>query len=342
MNTINTPLYKSFCFPYNGDFETAVECVEKYKDFLFELYGTDDQFKSSRNQSFSRPSKFIELVKLLSDNNIEFNYLLNSFVLDNYAINKEKLLDHARFLKDCGVTSVTLSSPFLINDLKKIGLKVSTSIIQRINNECSVKYHEYLEYDRIILDEDEIRCLPNIRHLRKITNLPIEIIINSGCLKYCPFRLTHWNVDGISHPQFTDSMRNELHMYCKQCKSLWYKQPVSFLKSLWVRPEELGKYKMDGVNLFKIGGRSKPGKSNISVLDIYSKGEWDGSVFDYLKPGIDPAMTFGISHIPNKKLDHFFDFFFTDPIGCNHQCHNCKHCYQWQHLVTPIYKTINE
>lgn len=342
MKTKNV-LYKSFCIPYNGDNEAVFECIEKYSPFIFEFYGCDDFFSSGRTSSYVKPKRFSEVLKVMKDYDIEFNYLINAFLLDDYLVRFKDLQTHLAYLRDIGITTVTTSSPYFLLLLKRLGFKVSTSLMQAINTESSLDYHIDLGYDRVIIDENEIRNINKIRTFRAATTLPIEIIVNSCCLKDCPFWLTHCNAESMSNKNCSAELLGNLHLFCKKCKNYWYSDPSLLLKSMWIRPEELYKYKEIGVDYFKLGGRSKPSKDNIFILDTYIKQSWGGSIFDYLKPGTDPSTKFGIYHIQNKALKKFFDFFFEDAIGCNGNCRNCGHCEKWSRIVklNPEFKMDN-
>lgn len=328
----NILLHGTFCLPFNGDLEVTKSLIQNIGDCIYEFYGSDDLFRSGRLHS-SYTGHFEESVQYILSHGKRFNYLLNSVIMDDYIIRKNELIKHLDYLKELGVQSVTTSSPYFISLLKERGFEISTSLMQFIDTEESVRYAQKLGYHRIILHEDSLKNIPKIEYLRSITSLPIEIIVNNGCLLNCPFRMTHCNCDGLSHPDFSVEMYQQLSSYAKQCKSFWGKNIEYFLKSSWVRPEELEKYRNLGINYFKFTGRTRPSEDNLKIFSIYAAGEHSGYVFDYLKPNHDPVHKYNVKNIHNKDLDAFFDFFFKNSHGCNMKCSICKHCENWANKI---------
>lgn len=320
-------LRRSFCVPFNGDLELVRTVVEGHAEAVFEFYGSDNAFGSGR---WSRPedsATIPEVMRELEGSGIHFNYLLNSIVLDDYAVRADELKRHLSMLREVGVQSVVCASPFLVDLVKELGFEACTSLMQHIRSEVSVRYYEDLHYDRILVCEDDIRNVDLIESLAGSTRLPLEVIVDNCCLMECPFRLTHLNSEGIRHHDFHAGLRHYMSAYSRQCKQLWHQDPTRFLQASWVRPEELPKLKALGVDLFKMGGRGLPSAAIVAKLAIYKTASWGGSVLDYLKPYEDPVGFFGIEHIENRSLDDFFQFFFSG--NCSRRCGMCGHCKRW-------------
>lgn len=320
-------LARSFCVPFNGDIELVKAVVLNYADAVHEFYGTDNAFGSGRWATPEDSASIPEVMRVLEGSGIKFNYLLNSVVLDDYLIRAEALKRHLTEIREAGVQSVVCTSPILVDLVKELGFEACTSLMQNIRSAVSVRYHEELGYDRILVCEDDIRNARLIKDLAKSTSLPLEVIVDNGCLMECPFRHTHLSSEGIRRDDFGNDLRNYMSAFSRQCKQFWHVDPSFFLRTSWVRPEELPKLKELGVRYFKMGGRGTPSKSILTKLSIYQEGEWDGSVFDYLKPHADPAAFFGIEPIDNRSLDGYFDYFFDGK--CTKLCGACTHCDKW-------------
>lgn len=328
---MNANLKKTFCVPFNGDVELIRYLVENKPEPIFEFYGCDDLFASGRWKNPNEKTSIKDVMEILNGTDIKFNYLLNSIVFDDYIINGEILKKHLEFLSKLGVNSITCTTPFLIDLVKSFGFEINTSLMQNIRSATSVAYYELLGYDRILLCEDDLRNTKLIKDMHTSTKLPIEAIVDNVCLMECPFRQTHLSSEGIRHPDFSDELRQYMSAYCRQCKQFWHYNPANFLKTSWVRPNDLLKLQQAGVSLFKLGGRGIETSAIIQKLTIYSEGEFDGDIFKYLKPHMDSKDFLGIEPIENCELDEYFDFFFKG--GCSKLCHACKHCEKWANKV---------
>lgn len=329
-------LKKVFCVPFNGDIDLVKYLVENNPKPIYEFYGTDDLFPSGRWKNPGESAEISSVMDILKGTGIKFNYLLNSVVFDDYIIQREKLKRHLAKLRDAGVSSVTCTTPFIIDMVKSLGFEVNTSLMQNIRSATAVAYYEKLGYDRILLCEDDLRNTRLIRDMASSTELPIEAIIDNVCLMECPFRQTHLSSEGIRHPDFPDSMRQYMSAYCRQCKQFWHYDPANFLKTSWVRPNDLEKLLNCGVKLFKMGGRGIETSAIIQKLSIYSCGEYDGDIFAYLKPHMNSREFLGISSINNNDVEEYFKFFMDGK--CTKLCHSCGHCDKWAKKLVEMHK----
>ncbi len=329
-------LNRTFCVPFNGDIELVKYLTENNPQPIYEFYGTDDLFPSGRWKNPGETAEISAVMDVLKGSGIRFNYLLNSIVFDDYVIHREELKRHLGELRSEGVSSVTCTSPFLIDLIKSFGFEVNTSLMQNIRSATAVAYYEKLGYDRILLCEDELRNTRLIKDMVASTSLSIEAIIDNVCLMECPFRQTHLSSEGIRHPDFSDAMRQYMSAYCRQCKQFWHYNPANFLKTSWVRPNDLEKLWESGVRLFKMGGRGIETTAIIQKFSIYSKGEFDGDIFAYLKPHMNSEEFLGISPINNNDLDEYFRFFMDGK--CTKLCHSCGHCDKWAKKLVKMHE----
>lgn len=318
-----------FCLPFNGDPEFAREMARHHPGKVYEFYGTDDRFTSGRaSQQYPAPD-LASLVDDLGRLGVHFNYLLNAFNVDQYLMQEADVFRHLEGLREAGVRTVTCSVPHFVPRLSRMGFEVSASLMQFVRSEQHITHLGELGYDRIILDEDITRMLPQIRALRETTDLPFEVLINSTCLFHCPYRFNHCNVNSISAPGFSDEARERVKNDLKVCKLYWKKDLEHLLKGSWMRPGDLEHMRHAGVTLFKIAGRDKPTDALRQVVDFYLAGSNGGSIFRYLKPKSIPEAEFGIPDVDDNELDEFFSFFFDPMLGCDGGCKACGHCTVW-------------
>lgn len=324
---MDSRLEHSFCVPYNGDINLVRDVVENHVDAVYEFYGTDNAFGSGRWSTPEDAAPIPDVMRQLDGSGVRFNYLLNSVVLDDYVIRAEELKRHLTMIREAGVQSVVCTSPILVDLVKELGFEACTSLMQHIRSAVAARYHEELGYDRILVCEDDIRSSRLIKDMARSSNLPLEVIVDNGCLMECPFRHTHLTSEGIRRDDFDSGLRNYMSAFSRQCKQFWHVDPSLFLRTSWVRPEELPKLKELGVRFFKMGGRGTPTFSILKKLSIYKEGWYEGSIFDYLKPHADPAEFFGVEPIDNKSLDGYFKYFFDGK--CTKLCGACTHCDRW-------------
>lgn len=316
---------KIFAVPYNGSSDLIDGIIELGLDkFIYEFYGVDEKFMHGRIL-IKDPQNFIQDVKKILNLGIEFNYLLNSLNYDDYYINKNKLLLHLKTLEDIGVTILTVNHPLLVDLIKSKGFyfKINSSVNQYINSIDKAETLIKSGYDRIIIDEDELR---NIKFIEKICNridVPIEVMVNNCCLHGCINRITHQIINNSVHPLIKKTDKFKLNWkFLAKCKKSFIDDPSAFIRASWIRPEDIERYLKCGVKLFKLTGREYPTEYIIQYLKIYSSGQHNGNVFDYIPRFIDTKNRF-IDYIENSKLSDYFEHIYND---CDHdtKCPTCE------------------
>ncbi|MGV8083439.1 MAG: hypothetical protein AB2L09_07395 [Coriobacteriia bacterium] len=319
-----------FCLPFNGDSDFIRGVIRDHAPQIHEFYGTDEKYPSARHAQWHSTSdtEFAHLVDFIRSAGCGFNYLLNSPAPEAYVHQEQRLFKHLEHSRSLGVTTITCSIPIFATEISGMGFEVSSSVLQRITTEVEVRHLERLGYTRIVVAEDCTRMLPTLRKLRRDTNSPLEVLVNSTCLMGCPFRMTHCGLDGTDHPQLTDVDRERTKRRLGVCKNYWSDDLVHFLKGSWLRPQDTAFYVREGISLFKIAGRDKSTAGVRKAVDAYLSGS-RGSVCSFLKPDKDLLADFGIPDISCQQLDAFFDFFFSSPRGCDGACSACGHCEAW-------------
>jgi collagenase-like PrtC family protease len=274
---------------------------------------------------------FEEYVRFINTHNIKFNYTINAACTENVELKRDNQRDIIRKIDrliDIGVTKFTVASLPLLNFLHvayrdKIQLTLST--IANINSVARAKQAERMGANTIVLAEDLTRDIECIRQICYNTSSDIEIIINSMCNFNCIFRNSHYNA--LAHYKKGDN-NTMIHYFPAQCSKFNNEEPVELLKSPWIRPEDLSKYKDLGISLFKIIGREIVTQMQISkMLEYYFKGEFDGNLLE-LNNGFSLKTKRQIS---NKQLEGFVDYFFEHPFRCLDICgtNQCDYCFKY-------------
>lgn len=317
-----------------------------------------------------RPSLFLPAVskrylkryiKEIHENGLEFNYLLNTACLGNkeYTISGQRQIRHLiDWLIDIKVDSVTVAIPYLAQLIKKNypQLKIYASNLAYVDSVAIAKYWEDLGVDLIVLATFSLnRDFETLSKIRKHVKCKLELIANNACLYRCPLREYHRVT--IAHASQDKSHTNGYYIdYCLiNCRAMRLSDSVNFIRSDWIRPEDVHYYEEIGIDSMKVVDRSKDVDFILRVTDAYIKRHYDGNLIDifnltsqgpYLKGAkkwlrhirylLKPFTVniFSIQnlfklpplevYIDNNKLDGFLEFFVNR--NCKGLCEECNYC----------------
>jgi len=161
--------------------------------------------------------------------------------------------------------------------------------------------------------------------------------------------------------QSQDKSRGYNIDYCfLSCKYLKLKDPVNFIRSDWIRPEDTHYYEEVGIGSLKIVERSRFSDTIALAIDAYTKRRYEGNLADLIpcyqaetfikgkrklllalkyliKPfTINFLLLRKLSKIPlgldvyidNRALDGFLDFFVQGKCKSQGACDECGYCYE--------------
>ncbi|MBJ6800971.1 U32 family peptidase [Geomonas propionica] len=221
---------------------------------------------------------------------IGFNYLLNPACMDNREFVRKGQAELERllcFVEECGVTSVTVSLPLLLPIIKKRHprLKVRVGVYARVDCVAKAKFWEELGADCITLESIAInRDFTMLRSIRQAVGLELQLIANSNCLIFCPLSGQH--MVNLSHAsQRGHASRGFMIDYCAlRCSALKLAEPSHYLRSEFIRPEDLKAYTDLGFDSFKILERGAPTAVLARRVRAYAEGRFDGNLLDLIQP----------------------------------------------------------
>jgi len=355
---------------FHDDF---IDKIKNKKD-VYEIYGklTVDPVGGGRI-SYSLPTiskkRLWQHVKKAHNNGLQFNYLLNAVCLMGreftYQGEKEilKLLDQLEYI---GVDSITITLPFLLKLIKKKypHFKVHVSLFALVDHVCKAKYWEEMGADSITIKSTLNRNFDMLKKIRQAVKCELQLIANNGCLYYCPFGFYHSLL--LSHgSQYRNNYRNFIIDYCSlACRYIRLKELVNFIRSDWIRPEDIHYYEEIGIDSLKLVDRAKfCNEVLLLAIDAYIKRSYNGNLADLI-----PAYSTGyfvkdkdffISqkfflkifsrnlvrkyfkipprievYIDNYKLNGFLEFFVQGK--CKQACNECDYCYNVASHVVKI------
>ncbi|MDI6828393.1 MAG: U32 family peptidase, partial [Armatimonadota bacterium] len=212
---------------------------------------------------------------------IGFNYTFNASCLGNIEFTKAGFSLINRFLGslwDAGVRRLTITLPQLIMLVRESGypFDIKLSTICQVNSASKAKFWKKQGIDKIVIDEDITRNFRVIKQISSIVGDGVEMIVNSACLRDCPYKMLHYNHEA----HFPVVHQDERRFYERRCfinKADDWTIPI---KLNWVRPEDLGYYESIGVRRFKIQGRHAVLEGDpLKTVEAYMRGSYSGDLY---------------------------------------------------------------
>jgi collagenase-like PrtC family protease len=234
--------------------------------------------------------QFRRHVERAAGKGIGFNYLVNPACLDNREYTRqgqaalERLLG---FVEDCGASAVTVALPFLVPIIKKRHpqLKVRVGVYARVEGVAKAKFWEDLGADCITLESIAVnRDFAMLRAIRQAVALELQLIANSNCLIFCPLSGQH--MVNLSHAsQKGHESRGFMIDYCAlRCSFEKLADPSNYLRSEFIRPEDLDLYTEMGFSSFKILERGAPTAVLAKRVRAYAERSFEGNLLELIQP----------------------------------------------------------
>lgn len=332
-----------FSLGYNFDPE-LIEEVNK----LNQLYGNyrriteffaalpDSPYLSTRPDSRIINISLVELEKQvtkMSENSINFNYLLNAKA-DINEINLNEFVSFLNKLSEIGVNRIIAYSPELCNLIKNINPDFSITISSVYNIRTKLQLDEVHESGTEFAYLDSIfinRDFNLLKEMRDYSKIPLKLYANVSCISQCPNKDLHYSALSSPDKNYQLEMNDHLFNYCSSEKLI---NPVKWLQMQWIRPEDINVYAKEGFNHFKLTDRLSPTENLIFIAEHYLKGvspnnlfpliERNGTKykdFDTFKSGNQKPFFIDSSKIPKDFIEHFKN---GECKSTNIKCHYCN------------------
>ena len=320
---------------------------------IYETYGSIPGYlvgsirPSNTLKSITKEELF-SYIKKGKELGIGFNYIMNSTVLDGFEYNKELKMEVINFIKELvsvGLSKITISVPYLIKLVRKYfpNLHIVASICMEISSLQGLEDVRELGVNSVVMAKDTNRDFKLLRNILKNKGeLSIKLLCTTPCIFKCSDLIYHMNFSSIQD----NKLKNSYQMTGKviphtavRCQMRRLKNPVEFIKSPWIRPEDLDYYNKIGIEYFKIDGRDKTEDYNLEVINAYMNEEYDGNLL-YLMQNYYPKNSLEfltIDKLPNfKLLNNFINYFYNEGNPCNEGCQNCNYCENWKEKAIQI------
>lgn len=255
-----------------------------------EVYGKlpGDGISGGRPRYLATPLSEANLrhyVSLLGEQGIAFNYLLNGACFGNSEWTRpwqKRVTALLTTLADLGVRRVTVSTPFLLELVKRRfpEFRVRVGIYAQVDTPRRARFWEDLGADAIVLESFSInRNFPRLAAIRQAVGCELELIANHSCLLNCPLQSYHQN--GFAHA--SDDNGTLFIDYClMRCSRTRLTDPSQFIKSAWIRPEDLAVYEAMGYTTFKLLERGIPSAELLRRVKAYSERRFEGNLAELL------------------------------------------------------------
>jgi collagenase-like PrtC family protease len=255
-----------------------------------EVYGKfpTDGISSGRPRYLATPLSESDLrhyINLLDRHGIAFNYLLNGACFGNREWTRpwqKRIMGLLTKLSDWGVRRVTVSTPFLLELIKRRfpEFKIRVGIYAQVDTPRRARFWENLGADDITLESFSInRDFRRLTSIRQSVRCGLQLIANHVCLLNCPLQSYHQN--SFAHASY--DTRTLFIDYCfLRCSRLRMADPSQFIKTSWIRPEDLSVYEAMGYTTFKLLERGIPSVELLRRVKAYSERRFSGNLAELL------------------------------------------------------------
>lgn len=278
---------------YNFD----LSLIEKLSSFseVNEIYGkmTTDYIGGGRSNYTFKNTGYRALrrsVQNAHDNGLKFNYLLNAASLNGLeqtTSGQRKIRITLDRLSESGVDVITVASPYLLRVIKKryAHLKVKAGAFAVIDSPLKARQWEEMGADSLCISA--ISCNRNFEQLKAIRSAvqcECVLIANACCIQACSHEIAHMNLLSNSSSR-DDRLKGFCIDHCfLNCSQKRLRDPLNYLRSIWIRPEDICLYENIGYSSFKLVERSSPTDLIIKRVKAYISRSHNGNLLEIVGP----------------------------------------------------------
>ena len=282
------------CVPTNWQKEiiTRLPQINRSKQ-IKEVYGklsSDDVGggRPSSSTAFISKRAAQRHIQQLADSGFKFNYLLNALCMDNIEftrLGQKKLFRLMDWLRASGVSSVTVSIPYLAMWIKDNYPEVAITVSAMANVDSLNKavFWDSLGVEKITFPGPAVnRNFSLIERLKKSLKCKIQLVANNACLLNCPAYINHALMNSHASQSWHACRGYAFDYHLIMCRYKRLQNPAHFLRSDWIRPEDIGFYERLGVDSIKLVDRRLSTAMILNIIEAYVKRSYQGNFLDLL------------------------------------------------------------
>lgn len=304
-----------YCIGLNGKSGNLETLLAKRGADIYEVYAPcpSDIAPTGRRVEVQMTLKELKRqIRLAHNHGVGYNVLMNASCFGGAEFGqayRNKISDFVKKIDGLGADSTTVMNPFIIDLVRQSSrrIKIIAGSFAEIVEPVKIERFRSRGANRIVLHQNVYRNFEMLKRIRKYTDLELEIIPNQGCMNQCECFITHINI--VAHSSVATEREikkfGDFDFPIKRCRMIRQKDPVEFLMSCFIRPEDLGIYEKLGFNIFKLAGRRSSTEWMLNTLDAYVKREYAGNLFDLSSHvGENPK----VCHLPNPVLNGWYQY----------------------------------
>ena len=316
-------------YQYRNTGELFSEMLADYQQHLSEVYFAYPGFASGRPDHGAASANAAEQLEYelsrIRQMNIKLDLLLNGNCYGAWAISDRFYREIAQLLERLSFVDllpeiVTTTSPFVAQCIRQLdqAIEIRASVNMRIDSLTALDY--LLEkFDSFYLRRDLQRDLDTVKRFAdwsKGHNKKLCLLVNSGCLRNCPYQTFHDNL--VAHDAELREVRNRQDFMPHLCWERYHSGSnlEDFLRSSWIRPEDIKHY-APFCHTMKLATRQHSNPR--MILGAYCSERFDGNVLDLTEPCY--AQAFAPRILDNRSLDDV-----ELPGLCGSNCTHCGRC----------------
>ena len=231
---------------------------------------------------------------------------------------------------------VTTASLFLARVIRREFrcMEIRASVNMRLDSTLALEFLGTL-FDSFYIRRDLQRNLDTVAVFREWCDRhgkKMGILANSGCLRNCPAQTFHDNL--VAHQREAYGRVNLPESRMTFCME-HYRDPAhfcDFLKSAWIRPEDLHYYDTLA-DFVKIATRQHDAPRR--VIAAYASRRYDGDLAALMEPNFSSIFAEANGYVDNRNFPAFGEL----PKDCAANCSHCGKCEAlWKKVFHPFDK----
>jgi hypothetical protein len=119
-----------------------------------------------------------------------------------------------------------------------------------------------------------------LARIREAVKCDLELLVNNNCLSACAFSPAHMNALAHAGQEWHGNRGFFIDWCFLRCTEMKLRDPVNYIRSEWIRPEDLRLYEEMGYDLFKVTERDLPTPLMVDRVRAYAARRYDGNLLD--------------------------------------------------------------